>query len=348
MNLLFSAPRAALAWLGLATATFAAHAATLTVPTDHASIQAAIDAAAPGDKVQVLPGVYAENLNFRGKAIEVVGKRGYRQTRIVGAPNAPVVLMDSGETRASQLSGFTIEGGVGFYGGGVDLAGASPTIRHNRFIGNTGAFASAIGGNGSSPLIEHNLFEQQNCFIGDFLSGVLVFINYSSPRIVSNIIHGNPCTAIDMVLPEGTEPLVANNTLVGNDTGIRVDARVPTRLQRYQNNILSGHRLGLSVLFLSPGQEPSFEHNLLHANGQDYDGIPSRTGQDGNRAADPLFVDAKRGNFRLGAGSVGIDTGKRLPGSKGSQDFYGAPRVSDGNLDGEARIDIGAAEFTAP
>ena len=48
-----------------------ATAADINVPADHATIQAAIVAANPGDVVIVAPGTYPEAINFLGKAITV-------------------------------------------------------------------------------------------------------------------------------------------------------------------------------------------------------------------------------------------------------------------------------------
>src|SRR5262249_11494788 len=48
-----------------------AQAAVLRVPGDYPTIQRAIIASASGDIIQVSPGVYSENISFRGKAITV-------------------------------------------------------------------------------------------------------------------------------------------------------------------------------------------------------------------------------------------------------------------------------------
>ena len=128
------------------------------------------------------------------------------------------------EGAQSVLKGFTIQHGNASFGGGARLLGTSPTIVENVFRDNgLTASGSAIDGNGSSATIERNVFAGNSCD-DQYLSGVVSFYNTSSPHIINNVFSSNPCRAIDMTLPVGSNPVVANNTIVRNNGGIRVDA----------------------------------------------------------------------------------------------------------------------------
>jgi predicted outer membrane repeat protein len=123
----------------------AVSAATLNVPAEYSTIQAAIDAAAAGDEVIVSPGTYAESIDFLGKAITV------RSTDPSDPSTVTATVIDPGgsgsaaafisaETTTSVLQGLKLTGGGGTVfaigphggeslgGGGVYCHGASPTI----------------------------------------------------------------------------------------------------------------------------------------------------------------------------------------------------------------------------
>jgi serine protease len=266
-------------------------AAIIHVPADQPTIQQAIDVANTGDLILVSPGTFFENLDYHGKAISIRSVRGPAQTIIDGSSVGPVVTFQSGEGLQSALAGFTIQHGSASFGAGVTLSFASATITRNVFRNNAqgaGGFGAAIGGNGSSPVIERNTFQANTCDT-QFLSGVVSFVNSSSPLIINNIFQRNPCRAINMTLPEGNQPEIANNTIVQNSVGVRVDARVPTSTQLYANNIILANDVGLQVEFLNPGNEPAWMNNLVFNNVTNYSGIADQTGLNGNISVDPQF-----------------------------------------------------------
>src|SRR5688572_22337286 len=93
-------------------------AAVLHVPGDYAGIQSAIDHSNNGDVILVNPGVYSENINFKGKTITVSSTNAtdptvVNNTVIRGVGQRSVVTFTNGETSSSILTGFTISGGYG-------------------------------------------------------------------------------------------------------------------------------------------------------------------------------------------------------------------------------------------
>ena len=306
------------------------------VPGDYATIQAAIDAAAPGDTIAVAPGTYPGNLNFNGKNVTLVSTVGPSGTIIEGANNTAVDIGPNG-----GIIGFTIRKGFATFGGGMAAHGTGTVIKNNIFESNTGSSA-AIDGFVASPVVDSNIFRKNSC--GDQLTeGVIAFFNSSSPIIVNNIFQDNLCRAINMTLPEGNVPQVINNTIVSNRGGIHVDARIPTVQQIFRNNVIVGNDVGLEVVFGNGSTNPTWQNNLVFGNGKNYDGIADQTGVAGNISGDPLFVDQAGLIYDLKVGSPAIDqaTGTGAP----STDLLGRSRPVDGNGDGSQLWDIGAFEF---
>ena len=304
---------------------------TLTVPGQYPTIQAALNAASSGDTVSVSPGTYIENLDFQGKAVNLVSTAGASQTTIA-APGGTAVTIGP----AGSIVGFTISGGTATFGAGMAVSGSGTVIAKDIFQSNSegaGGFGAAIGGNVASPVIAQNLFVGNSCD-SQFLSGVVAFVNDSSPTIVNNVFHDNPCRAINLTLPEGNTPLVINNTMVRNSVGVRIDGRVPSASEVVRNNIVASNGVGLEVDF---GSGPTWDHNLVFGNTANYSGIADQTGLNGNLSADPLFVNSVSNNFQLLPGSPAIGAGSAVDAP--SVDFNGNPRPA-------GSIDIGAFQFT--
>ena len=73
-------------------------AAVIHVPGEFSTIQAALNAAAPGDQIEVAPGTYPEVTQFQGKAVTLLSSGGPAVTTIDGTGfNESVVRCISGE-----------------------------------------------------------------------------------------------------------------------------------------------------------------------------------------------------------------------------------------------------------
>ncbi|MGY6631933.1 MAG: choice-of-anchor Q domain-containing protein [Wenzhouxiangella sp.] len=164
-------------------------ASTLNVPADFPTIQLAIAAANDGDTVLVAAGIYAERLDFLGKAISLVSVDGAEATLIDGSgpANGYVVRIEAGQPGAS-LQGFTITGGFGSnmtgpgggllirntevslnnlvvtanqatIGGGLLVDNAAVAVNEVEFSDNVALFGGAIRVEGGSLTVTNSRFE---------------------------------------------------------------------------------------------------------------------------------------------------------------------------------------------
>ena len=136
-----------LACVALCAACFAppARAATLNVPAQYATIQAAVTAASAGDTVLVADGTYTGagnfNINFSGKDLTVQSASGNPANCVIDCQRqGGGFILQSNQTRNSSIAGFTIKNGSN---SGVSISSAQPTVVNCILSGN---FSSAGGG----------------------------------------------------------------------------------------------------------------------------------------------------------------------------------------------------------
>jgi hypothetical protein len=267
-------------------ATSARAQATINVPADQATIQAAINAANNGDTVLVAPGTYLENINFNGKAITVASSGGPSVTIIDGNANGSVVTFNTGETTASVLNGFTIRNGLrnGLWGAGILVVSASPKITGNIVTGNHAAVGIGITVNGGSPVIRNNTISGNNqAGAGDGGQGgggVLVWGDSSTvtaPQIIGNTISNNSMAlggsggGISIIY--FSSPLIQGNLIQGNTAyngGGGISVQTYNSATIVQNIIVNNSSLGGGSgggLWVSPSSSAeTFVNNTIAAN----------------------------------------------------------------------------------
>jgi hypothetical protein len=232
----------------------------------YGSIQAAVNAAQPGDTIQIQLGAYVEQVNITGKnaAARSESSRIVIQADPV-APVGSVVLHGavhqcaSGHAIRLQQSRFITVRGLtitGAGGAGIALLGGSNQntairVERNRIMGNggpecDGGITIAAGNVGTLIL--------NNVIIANGRNGIATLDPEGGPHtIVQNTIHGNGWNGVSATRAHVL--LLVNNAITGNgtqtgSTGGRVGVRretaaapaAPTIVLR--NNLVCGNRLG--------------------------------------------------------------------------------------------------------
>ncbi|HSG99184.1 MAG TPA: right-handed parallel beta-helix repeat-containing protein, partial [candidate division Zixibacteria bacterium] len=160
----------------------------IAVPGDEPTIQDGVDAANPGDTVQVAAGVYSgpgnRDIDAGGKNLVIRSTDGDPGTCVIDCGGSELephraFLFENGESAATIVEGFTIENGWGplfLYGEGVDTVsvsigggiaclGSSPTLRDILFRNNTAyAGGAVICGFGSASHIRDCRFDDNSAY----------------------------------------------------------------------------------------------------------------------------------------------------------------------------------------
>jgi len=330
---------------------------------DFTTIQAAVDAAQPGDVIKVAAATYTEAKLVSGtqynlyltKTVSILG--GYtcadfntqnpsaNVTTIRPFTSAQSVVSIFGvgpmsSTVAPTVSGFTITGGGGGnHGGGISMYGSDATISNDIITGNTGyLLGGGIYVQGGAPRIQYNRI-QNNIADGqnNFAYGGGIQMESAKGSVLSNIIANNTLTAAPapdtngggIDIGGGGPVLVANNTIVGNTkNGVHAAANVTLF-----NNIIMTHPVGVSA---TGAAIVSSKYNIFFGNTANAQGFVL--------SATDLTVNPQlTADYHLNAGSPAIDAGTHT--NAPNRDIDRQPRAMIGTS-GFYKIDIGADEFT--
>ncbi|MFH1463508.1 MAG: MopE-related protein [Pseudomonadota bacterium] len=203
-------------------------------------VQDGIDAApATGCwEVDVRPGHYLENIDFRGYPVDVRATGGPSVTVLDGQGLGPVVTFHTDEPPDARLYGFTVTGGLGERGAGISViatsAGAecSPTLEANVITGNAttaGGVGAGIALKWSRAEILGNTIQGNDACLGgpeDGCDGGGIYVLFGAPIITLNTIAENTAGDGGGLWVAYADAVITQNLIVGNradDEGVTDD-----------------------------------------------------------------------------------------------------------------------------
>jgi len=323
-------------------------------------------------------------IDFRGKAIKVIGERGPLVTIVDAAGiGSPVVSFSNEEGPDSILDGFTIQNGrdKGIFaknssptiinnivtnteicdGAGIELNTSSAIVKQNTIRDNFATCASSraggaivVRGVASAVIVDNHIIDNSSI---DLAGGITLW-NAGTPIVEGNIISGNSGGAIK--IRNISDALILQN-IISNNTAENcggIDWLVASgsvgfdeQAQLINNIIVS--KPGQIAIFCENFQNTAFEppvikfNNVFAPSGIGYSGVcTNQTSNNGNISADPLFMDKMSEDYQLSLTSPAIDAGDNSVADLPTTDITGNSRVVDGYLNTIARVDLGAYEFT--
>ena len=273
--------------------------------------------------------------------------------------------------------------GVGIYSYFSSPRIEGNTITRNTVYGCTGAWGIGIyiGGNTAAEVIDNVIFDNRGeassgggvalfaagnaVLIGNVIArnatsgpagcgwgGGVAIANFVQAIIVSNLVVGNSACSGGGFHWSGSSgnTVLANNTIADNDAASwpGVYATFVDSRNRLYNNIITAQS-GPAVFCqnATSSTSPVLDSNdVFNAQGAAYGGTcADQTGLNGNISADPFFVDAPAGDYRVPASSLAVDAGNNSAPHIQPTDVAGNPRILGANGDVPDRIDIGAFEY---
>jgi len=211
--------------------------ATIYVPDDYLTIQAAIDAANPGDTIIVRDGTYTENVDLNKDHLTIQSENGAEVT-IVQAANPNYHVFEITDDYVN-ISGFTIKEATADEKAGICLSNVeychvSGNICHNNYHG--------ILLN-SSP---NNTLEDNTCF-SNYWSGIL--LSFSS----NNTVENNSCsesTYFGIGLHSSSNNILENNNCFKNHY-LGICLSLSSNSNIVKSNIISENNDGICLQYSS-------------------------------------------------------------------------------------------------
>lgn len=227
------------------------HAATsvLRVPTDFATIQAAADAAVPGDMIYVAAGTYSENVVIHTSGIRLQGINAVLDGTAVGGTGIGICVLDAMNV---EVMGFTVQN----FERGIVLINTSASLVHlNSALFNTDKIADAFFIADGIVLIDSvGNTVSQNSADNNGHNGILL-IRSSENTVRANQINDNGAQTgaasagcgIQLSVGGNNNNQLVQNKLLRNDWGILLNPGTATGNLIAENRSHENGRAGIAV-----------------------------------------------------------------------------------------------------
>lgn len=261
----------------------------LTVPDDYPTIQAAVNAAIPGDTVHVSSGTYYESVMVN-KTVLLIGQN--RETTIIAAGSTADTLALTAD--GVLISNFTI----GWGAVGIDMQnsngnriinniikentnGATGSIYTDTIYENNIVTANTYGlnfGQLNGPSSINNTAKNNEIY-GNTIAGIYVSAANGNNTISGNNIHDN---GIGIILDHTQNNTVTNNTIKNNNLagGYNYGIYLRNAIKNViDSNMFQGNNVALHFINSSNGNK--IFHNNFIGNPKDADGTSLNTWDNG-------------------------------------------------------------------
>jgi parallel beta-helix repeat protein len=274
-------------------------AATITVPVDYPSIQAAIDAAEPGDTIFVENGTYLENvvvnkkISLIGESVEKTIVDGMNNTHTIDVladdveianftvtdsgtdyPYSGIFLDNAQDSRVID-NNVSVNNGIGIF----VAWGSNNTIVHN-IASHNGQVGIRVDGHDSPALLENNTIEynqldgiftynahdviiQENTISNNGQNGIALQGTSLNITVRGNLIESNAWHGIEVVSDTSDCNILRNNVTANIQDGINVFMAYNNKIS--ENDVMSN---GWDGLYIAQCSDNTIRRNNVTDNGE--------------------------------------------------------------------------------